>query len=46
MVATDQQPTESKEGFKLSDAIPQSIKARIRESSQYKEYSEFKENLK
>ena len=46
MVSSDAKPTEEKEGFKLSDAIPESLKTRIKGSSHYKEYEVFKENLK
>lgn len=46
MVQTNQQAEEIKEKFKFSDVLPESIKNKVKGSPQYKEYEEFKENLK
>lgn len=42
LVSSNEQPTEEKEGFKVSDLIPESVKSKIKETPQYKEYEIFK----
>lgn len=42
LVSSNEQPTEEKEGFKVSNLIPESVKSKIKETPQYKEYEIFK----
>ncbi len=42
LVSSEEQPAEEKEGFKISNIIPDSVKSKIKETPQYKEYEIFK----
>lgn len=46
VVETVEKPEEKKSKFKVSNLIPESVKKKVTETSTFKEYSEFKENLK
>lgn len=38
LVSSKEKPTEEKEGFKISNLIPDSVKSKIKETPQFKEY--------
>lgn len=46
MVETEAPVVEEKSKFKLSSLIPESVKNKVKETSSYKEYADFRNNLK